>query len=60
MKYRLMLMIIRLLRVFVADFHAFVMYWCAGNKSNYKIDFEESWKDSEKFWDELNEEDFDE
>lgn len=60
MKYRFMLMIIRLLRVFVADFHAFVMHEFDGTYSSYKINFEASWKDSEKFWDELNEEDFEE
>lgn len=58
MNYKIMLMFLRLARLFVADFHAWVV--CKLNGENYIKAFDESWRDTEQYWDELNEEDFEE
>lgn len=61
MNYRIMLMFLRLARLFVADFHAFVLSRIYGSIGGaYREHFEESWNDTEQYWNELNEEDFEE
>lgn len=57
MKYKIWMMLIRLIRIFVCDFHAYARVKLYGGIfHSYEECFSEVWEDTEKYWDSLKEE----
>lgn len=55
MSERIWLMLIRLLRIFVADFHAYSQIKLYGTFKPYEELSNEVWKDTEEYWEQLKE-----